>query len=105
MSWEIHKNSTPHGQKVHKVFHQVAVNLIHPRCAQTFLSTDQLSPQSVSVLSVKGDLDTLYLVTQLDGRAKLQVHTLLDCGQGQQQQGLTVDVLYRKRYTFLFMIY
>lgn len=50
-------------------------------------------PGSVGVLGIEGHLDPLYLVTQLDGWTQLQLHTLLDCGQGQQQQRLAIYVL------------
>lgn len=60
------------------------------------------TPPSVSVLSVKGDLDALYLVTQFDGGTELQVHTLLDCRQSQQQQRLAIDVLRRQRHKQMF---
>lgn len=36
---------------------------------------------SVGILSVKGDLDALDLVTEFDGGAELQVHALLHGGQ------------------------
>lgn len=39
----------------------------------------------ISVLGVEGHFDTLDLVAELDGRAKLQIHTLLHSGEGQQQ--------------------
>lgn len=53
-------------------------------------------PGSVGVLGIEGHLDPLYLVTQLDGWTQLQLHTLLDCGQGQQQQRLAIYVLQRQ---------
>lgn len=55
--------------------------------------------RSVGILSVKGNLDALDLVTEFDGRTELQLHALLHGGQSQQQQGLAVDVLSRNRDT------
>lgn len=86
-----------------KVFHQEAPNPTFPSRARPqhfFPATGRSAGDlpllllgSVGELSVKGNLDALYLVTQFDGGAELQVHTLLDGGQSEQQQGLAVDVL------------
>lgn len=56
-----------------------------------------------SKLLIKCQLDPLDVVTELDGRSQLQVHTLLHCREVQQQQRLSVNFLIqenpRKRRT------
>lgn len=49
----------------------------------------------VGVLSVEGNLDAFYLVAQFDGGTKLQIHTLLNSWQRQQQKGLSVNILHK----------
>lgn len=44
-------------------------------------------------LLIKCQLDPLNVVAQLDGRAQLQVHTLLHCWEVQQQQRLSINLL------------
>lgn len=56
---------------------------------------------SAGKVLVKGQFDPLYKVTQFDGRAQLQPHTLLYCGQAQQQQGLAVYLLSTRTTTWL----
>lgn len=72
--------------KTSKIFHQEAPNPTSNisqacRSAARVFSGWRAAPRSVGVLSVKGNLDALDLVTQFDGGAELQVHTLLHCGQ------------------------
>lgn len=44
-------------------------------------------------LLIKCQLDPLNVVAQLDGWSQLQVHTLLNCWEVQQQQRLSVNLL------------
>lgn len=72
--------------KTSRVFHQEAPIIQHPELARPqhlFPLSGVLgaAPRSVGILSVKGNLDALNLVTQFDGGAELQVHTLLHGGQ------------------------
>lgn len=48
---------------------------------------------SVGVLGIESHLDPLDLMAQLDGGPQLQLHALLHCGEGQQQERLAVDIL------------
>ena len=53
-------------------------------------------PRLGGKLLVEGQLHPLHVVAELDGGSQLQVHTLLDCGQVEQQQRLAVDLLGEK---------
>lgn len=61
--------------------------------------------QSVGVLCIESNFYSLDLVTQFDGGTKLQLHAFLHCWQRQQQKGLAIDVLVKKkdREMFLFV--
>lgn len=48
---------------------------------------------SVGKLLVKSKLDPLYVMAEFDGRAQFQVHTLLNSGQGEEQQSLPINFL------------
>lgn len=51
----------------------------------------------VSKLGVEGHFDSLDLMTEFDGGAELKVHAFLDCRKGQQQQGLSINVLEKEK--------
>lgn len=53
--------------------------------------------QSVGVLCIESNFYSLDLVTQFDGWTKLQLHAFLHRGQCQQQKGLAIDVLGKKK--------
>jgi len=53
----------------------------------------QLGCSSVSKLLVKGKFDPLNVMAKFNRWPKLQVHTLLNSGQGQQQQCLAINLL------------
>lgn len=46
-----------------------------------------------SKLLIESELDPLDVVAQLDGRSQLQVHTLLHCGEVEQEQRLAINLL------------
>lgn len=53
--------------------------------------------QSVGVLCIESNFYSLNLVTQFDGWTKLQLHAFLHRWQCQQQKGLAIDVLGKKK--------